>query len=120
MLTLVALALILWAVPGLLNWLFFDAVWTGADRTACLTTVQGGALPEGWSGACWAFVGDRFEQLMFGRYPLDERWRPMLVAALSIALLIRSEERRGVRECVRRGRSRCAPSPSRKKRDYNE
>src|SRR5690606_24335842 len=54
----------------------------------CLTTAQGGSLPEGWSGACWAFVGDRFEQFMFGRYPLDERWRPMLVAGIFVALLI--------------------------------
>ncbi|HEV7433471.1 MAG TPA: amino acid ABC transporter permease [Pseudorhizobium sp.] len=88
LLTVLAVALLLWTVPGMLNWLFFDAVWTGTDRTACLTGAQGGVQPNGWTGACWAFVGERFEQFMFGRYPIDERWRPMLVAALFALLLI--------------------------------
>src|SRR5690606_21579570 len=73
-LTLLALLVLAWALPRMLNWLFFDAVWVGADRTACLTTEQGGQLPAGWSGACWPFVTSRFGQFMFGRYPVDERW----------------------------------------------
>ncbi|MDX3976068.1 amino acid ABC transporter permease [Shinella sp.] len=87
-LTLVALAAILYFVPGLLNWLFVSAVWTGADRTACLTVDQGGQLPAGWNGACWAYVGDRFIQFMFGSYPRDELWRPLLVVVMFVGLLI--------------------------------
>ncbi|MGK6313754.1 amino acid ABC transporter permease [Neorhizobium sp. DT-125] len=87
-LTIVAIALLLWTVPGMLQWLFFDAVWSGANRSACTTVAQGGIQPEGWKGACWAFVGDRFQQFMFGRYPLDERWRPIFVAILFVALLV--------------------------------
>jgi general L-amino acid transport system permease protein len=87
-LTLLAIAVLLYYLPGALNWLFLSAVWTGADRTACLTTVQGGALPEGWSGACWAYVGNRFLQFMFGSYPRDELWRPLLVVILFVGLLI--------------------------------
>jgi len=86
--TLAAIAALLYFLPGVLNWLFISAVWTGVDRTACLTTVQGGALPEGWSGACWAYVGNRFLQFMFGSYPRDQLWRPLLVVALFVALLI--------------------------------
>lgn len=86
-LTIIAIALLLWTVPGMLQWLFFDAVWSGADRSACTTIAQGGVQPDGWKGACWAFIGDRFQQFMFGRYPLDERWRPILVAILFVALL---------------------------------
>ena len=86
--TLVAIAVLLYFLPGLLNWLFIKAVWFGADRTACLTTVQGGALPEGWSGACWAYVGNRFGQFMFGSYPRDQLWRPLLVIAMFVGLLI--------------------------------
>ena len=48
-----------------------QAVWVGADRTACLTVDQGGNLPVGWSGACWPFVTHNFGQFMFGRYPVD-------------------------------------------------
>ncbi|KGD94361.1 amino acid ABC transporter permease [Rhizobium sp. YS-1r] len=87
-LTVIAAALLLWTVPGMLEWLFFDAVWSGSDRSVCTTIVQGGIQPDGWKGACWAFVGDRFQQFMFGRYPMDERWRPMLVAILFVALLV--------------------------------
>ncbi len=87
-LTIMALLLLAWTVPRLANWLFFDAVWTGADRTACLTTEQGGQLPAGWSGACWPFVTSRFGQFMFGRYPLDERWRVLLTGAIFIVLLV--------------------------------
>ncbi|MCC2609886.1 amino acid ABC transporter permease [Neorhizobium petrolearium] len=87
-LTVIAAALLLWTVPGMLEWLFFDAVWSGSDRSVCTTIVQGGIQPDGWKGACWAFVGDRFQQFMFGRYPIDERWRPMLVAILFVALLV--------------------------------
>ncbi|AOF88649.1 amino acid ABC transporter permease [Sinorhizobium sp. RAC02] len=87
-LSLIALAALVYFLPGLINWLFVSAVWTGADRTACLTVDQGGQLPAGWSGACWAYVGDRFVQFMFGSYPRDELWRPLLVVAMFVGLLI--------------------------------
>ncbi|MDB5555082.1 MAG: amino transporter, permease, region, His/Glu/Gln/Arg/opine family domain protein [Rhizobium sp.] len=86
--SLVAIAVLVYFLPGLLNWLFIKAVWTGTDRTACLTTVQGGALPEGWSGACWTYVGNRFLQFMFGSYPRDQLWRPLLVVVMFVGLLI--------------------------------
>ena len=86
-LTTIALLALAWAVPRMLDWVFFDAIWTGADRTACLTTEQGGQLPAGWSGACWPFVSGRFGQFMFGRYPMDERWRVILTGVIFIALL---------------------------------
>ena len=86
--TIVAILAIVWYLPAALNWLFVSAVWTGTDRMACLTTEQGGQLPAGWSGACWAYVNDRFVQFMFGSYPRDELWRPLLVVAMFVALLI--------------------------------
>ncbi|MBX5158969.1 MULTISPECIES: amino acid ABC transporter permease [unclassified Rhizobium] len=87
-LTILALALIAWAVPHLVNWLFIQAVWSGPDRTFCATTVQGGIQPDGWSGACWAFVSAKYDQFIFGRYPLSERWRPAIVGILFILLLV--------------------------------
>jgi len=85
--TILAALALAWALPQILNWLFFSAVWSGADRTACLTTEQGGELPVGWSGACWPFVSGRFGQFMFGRYPLDERWRVILTGMIFVVLL---------------------------------
>jgi general L-amino acid transport system permease protein len=86
-LTLVGLVIVALVLPPLFNWAFINAQWTGADRTACATVAQGGVRPEGWSGACWAFVGAKFEQFMFGRYPIQERWRVMLVGIMFVALL---------------------------------
>ena len=90
-LTVAALAVIIWAGRGLVDWLFIQATWFGTDRTFCATVDQGGIQPSGWSGACWAFVGDKFGFYMFGSYPVDERWRPALVFllfALSLAPLL--------------------------------
>jgi general L-amino acid transport system permease protein len=86
-LTVIALLFVAWALPQILGWAIFNAQWTGADRTACLTADQGGTLPAGWSGACWAFVWAKFPQFMFGRYPVDERWRVILTAIIFVALL---------------------------------
>lgn len=81
-LTIAAILVLVMILPGLLDWLFFHAVWFGTDRTFCATVEQGGIQPNGWSGACWAFVGEKLTYFLVGAYPLDERWRPYLVFAL--------------------------------------
>ncbi len=86
-LTVIALLVLIAVIPPALNWLFVQASWLGSDRSVCATVVQGGIQPDGWKGACWAFVKDRFVQFLFGRYPLDERWRPILVTVMFIVLL---------------------------------
>ncbi len=86
-LTLLGLVLLAMVLPPIIDWAFVQAQWTGADRTVCATVAQGGVQPDGWSGACWAFVNAKFGQFMFGRYPLEERWRPILVGILFVALL---------------------------------
>ena len=87
-LTIIAALALAWALPQMLNWAFFSAVWSGADRTACLTTEQGGYLPAGWTGACWPFIDARLGYFTFGRYPVDERWRVILCGAIFLALLV--------------------------------
>jgi general L-amino acid transport system permease protein len=69
-LTLLCLSLIAWVLPPLVRFFFIDAVWTGADREACLTS---SAHPN--PGACWAFVRVWFAYFVYGFYPLGERWR---------------------------------------------
>ena len=99
-LTVLAIAFLAWAIPHLVNWLFIQAVWNGTDRTFCATTVQGGTQPDGWNAACWAFVRAKFVVFMFGLYPPDERWRPVLVIILTVIafvpLLIPSVPRKGL------------------------
>lgn len=99
-LTLLALLALAWYLPPLLKWLFIDAVWTGEGREACATLGQGGVMPDGWSGACWAFVNAKFEQFIYGRYPIDQRWRVNIVGiglvALLVPLLMPSVPRKGL------------------------
>lgn len=40
------------------------------------------------NGACWVFVGVRFDQFIYGFYPQEERWRPTLVVGLGLLLII--------------------------------
>jgi len=82
-LTLACLLLIAWAVPPLVRFVFVDAVWSGADRQACLASP---ANPQ--PGACWAFVRVWFSYFVYGFYPLGERWRvDLFFAALALGIV---------------------------------
>jgi general L-amino acid transport system permease protein len=75
-LTIVGIAIVLLAVPPLIDWAFVSAVWDGLDRSVCVS-------PE--AGACWAFIKAKFAQFIYGRYPVVERWRVDLVFLLGAA-----------------------------------
>ena len=83
LLTIVS-ALLLWfiAVPAI-RFLLVDAVWSGTDRNACLAGNAGHAV-----GACWPFVEAKFDQLMYGFYPEQERWRVNLTYLIAGVLLL--------------------------------
>ena len=87
-LTILGIVVVLWILPQVINWAFINAQWTGPNRSVCATIAQGGVQPDGWSGACWAFVNAKFGQFMFGTYPIEERWRPVLAGILFVALLV--------------------------------
>jgi general L-amino acid transport system permease protein len=81
-LTLLCLVLIAWVVPPFVRFFFIDAVWTGADREACLAS---SAHPN--PGACWAFVRVWFAYFVYGFYPLGARWRvDFFFAALAFGM----------------------------------
>ena len=82
--TIVLASALIYCLIPLVNWLVFNAVWSGDDRKACTTAAQGGVMPEGWNGACWAFVKANFWQFIYGRYPDHERWRVNLMAFIVV------------------------------------
>ncbi len=85
-LTVIGIALFVWVVPDILEFLIFRAVWSGPDRTACLASPSG-VLP----GACWAFVQDRYSYFIYGSYPVPERWRVnimFVIGAISVVWLL--------------------------------
>jgi general L-amino acid transport system permease protein len=77
--TIAGILFLIVIVPPLIRWALLDAVWTGEGREAC--SVPG-------TGACWAFVEAKFGQFMYGRYPLDQRWRVDLTAILLVIGLV--------------------------------
>lgn len=89
-LTVLGLALLVWAAPILFRFLVLDAVWLAPDGKAC-------AAPG--AGACWAYIWRKLPFFMYGSYPVDERWRVDLVliagAALIAWLLWRGAPRKG-------------------------
>jgi general L-amino acid transport system permease protein len=76
-LTIVIALLLAWVIPELVKFLFIDAVWSGTDRDACLTSVQHREI-----GACWPFVWERLPYFIYGSYPIPERWRVDVFFAL--------------------------------------
>ncbi len=82
-LTLACVLLIIWTVPPLFRFLLIDAVWSGANREACLASP---ANPD--PGACWAFVRVWCSYFIYGFYPIAERWRvDAFFAALAFGIV---------------------------------
>ena len=52
------------------NWAIIDAVWSAESRADCWAKME---VAEG--AACWAFIGERFSQFVYGFYPVEQRWR---------------------------------------------
>ncbi|HDZ74489.1 MAG TPA: amino acid ABC transporter permease [Aurantimonas coralicida] len=76
-LSILAGLIIVWGAWNIVNWAWIDATFTGSDREACL----------GEGGACWAFVGAKFSQFMYGVYPFGARWRIDLSVVMLIVLV---------------------------------
>lgn len=75
--TILSSLLAYWIISEALDFLILKAVWSGADREACLPSAQ---RPE--VGACWPFVAERFAYFVYGSYPIPERWRVDIYFAL--------------------------------------
>ena len=83
LLTIVSILLLWFTVVPAVKFLLVDAVWTGKDRTACLSETAGQTV-----GACWPFVQAKFSQFIYGFYPEAERWRVDLTFFLAALLLL--------------------------------
>lgn len=75
LLTLAGLYLIYITIPPLLNWMIFDATWSGTAEEIVK------------EGARWIFISEKFDQFMYGFYPEELHWRPNLVLLITVAFL---------------------------------
>ncbi|MBS9782133.1 MAG: amino acid ABC transporter permease [Gammaproteobacteria bacterium] len=78
-LTLLSIALLVYAIPLLFDWAIVRASWGGTDPAQC--KVEG-------AGACWSFINARMGQFIYGLYPIAERWRLTLLMVIMFTLLI--------------------------------
>jgi general L-amino acid transport system permease protein len=83
LLTILGALLIWFTVVPALRFLLVDAVWHGSDRNACLEQNAGHTV-----GACWPYISAKFDQLVYGFYPMAERWRVNLTFLLGALLLL--------------------------------
>jgi general L-amino acid transport system permease protein len=74
----------LWkTIPAIVKWAFIDSLWF-SDGSECRLS----------SGACWSVITANIRFIMFGFYPYDLQWRPMLAIILLVILLFISRNRK--------------------------
>jgi len=87
-LSILATVLVAWillmAVPALVEWAFLQADFTSSTAQECRQA----------AGACWAFIAEKHRLILFGTYPYDEQWRPLLATIILIAVIVCSGLRR--------------------------
>ncbi len=80
LMTLLAGGALLYVLPQVFGWAVLRAVWL-PDYNAC--RVEG-------VGACWGVVAEKYRFIIFGRYPYEEQWRPLVATVLMLCLLAAS------------------------------
>ena len=75
---------IIWNVLDVIvSWAVLNASF-GAAKEAC----------EAATGACWAYVHDMWRFLLFGTFPADQHWRPLLAMVMLTSGMLLSMNRR--------------------------
>ncbi len=81
-LTLLILFFLWKVIPPLIRWAFINSV--------CFTSGQ--ACREA-AGACWSIISANYRFILFGFYPYEEQWRPLLAMLILFGLLFYSRDR---------------------------
>lgn len=87
-LTLVSLYVIYYVLSGVLPWVV-NGIWDAGSLSECrdIRDARGGSAEHGHGVACWAVLTDRWDQLMFGFYPSELYWRPVLALILFLVAI---------------------------------
>lgn len=79
--SVISILFVAWILSLILPWIF-SPTWNATSLTECREIV-GGAH----GGACWGVIRERWLQLMFGFYPPELYWRPILTFVLLLVAL---------------------------------
>jgi general L-amino acid transport system permease protein len=91
-LTLLIAYLAIRLVPPFIQWALIDPVWGPSTPDEAPADVV--AACRATTGACWAFVEEKYRLIFFGLYPFGEEWRPIIAMAMLIGLAVASTMRR--------------------------
>lgn len=74
----------LWSlISHLLPW-FWSPTWNGTSLQNCREIIAEAGKQE---GACWGVIHERWPQILFGFYPVELRWRPIVAFVLLFVAL---------------------------------
>ena len=79
--TLVLLGLAAWWLPQLVSWALVKAVFVPSFQEC---------QAERGIGACWGVVTEKYRIILFGRYPYEDQWRPLIATSAMVAVLVAS------------------------------
>ena len=80
LMTLVSLYVIYYLLAGISPWAL-GGIWNADSLSEC-REIRDELYGEGREVACWAVITDRWHQLLFGFYPSELYWRPILTLIL--------------------------------------
>ncbi|HBI83845.1 MAG TPA: amino acid ABC transporter permease [Alcaligenaceae bacterium] len=80
LLTILVVWLLLATVPALVEWALIKANFVAGTAQECRAS----------GGACWAFIYEKHRLILFGLYPFDEQWRPLLATCILLSAIVLS------------------------------
>jgi general L-amino acid transport system permease protein len=86
LLTVVSLYVIWWVLSHILPWAL-NGIWRAGSLTEC-RAIRDATLGPDAPAACWAVIAERWPQLIFGFYPSDLYWRPILAFAVFLVSVL--------------------------------
>ncbi|SMY06390.1 amino acid ABC transporter permease [Flavimaricola marinus] len=84
-LTVLSLFVVYWIVSHLYPW-FANSVWRAGSLTEC-REIRDATVGSDAPSACFAVIADRWQQLLFGFYPKEYYWRPVLALVVFLVSL---------------------------------
>ena len=78
--TVLLLALLAWGGFHVVEWGIVHAVFR-PDAEACRAVQH---------GACWGVVAEKWQPMLFGRFPYEEQWRPAIAVVVLSAVTVLS------------------------------
>ena len=83
-LTIASLLIIYWILSGVIPWVV-SPTWNATSLTDCRAIFA--QLEQTSHQACWGVIRERWPQLVFGFYPSDAYWRPVLALLIFLAAI---------------------------------